>query len=175
MCRLEYKEVLHAATPHPAGSIRFSLAVSMTTPPSSLHDGQRVFEARLGELAATAAFVHEFFERHALDPAVGLRVTLILEELVTNTVTHGHGGDSEAPIRIALSLGGGTVSLLYEDNAPRFDPQPHLRTAPASLEAPLEPRPTGGLGLYLVGQFVTRVRYAHEDGCNRLWLAVPLP
>jgi two-component sensor histidine kinase len=32
-----------------------------------------------------------------------LKVTLVLEELVTNTIEHGFGGDSDAPIRIALT------------------------------------------------------------------------
>jgi serine/threonine-protein kinase RsbW len=118
--------------------------------------------------------VQGYCERHAVARQTALRVTLILEELFTNSITHGHGGDSSAPISVELSAGDGVLWLQYEDKAPRFDPRARLDAVPVGLDAPLESRPAGGLGLYVVGQLVTGAHHVHEAGGNRLWLTVAL-
>jgi len=148
----------------------------MSTPSSAPLGDTRVFAARLGVLAETADFCQAFGERHALSPDVSLRLTLILEELVTNTITHGHGGDSDATIRAGFTAGPDAVAVFYEDTAPRFDPRPRLDAVlAAGADTPLASRAVGGLGLSLVGAFATSARYAYENGRNRLWLTVPLP
>ena len=136
-------------------------------PPSD----QAVFPARLAALPDTAAFAQAFCDRHGIARDDALRLTLVIEELFTNTIEHGHRGESDAPIRLALSLDDGVVALLYEDSAPRYDP---LAQAPAaaSLAEPLGERPIGGLGVHLVRELVASARYAYEEGRNRLWLTL---
>ena len=46
-----------------------------------------------------------------------LRLTLLVEELFTNTVVHGHGADSEAPVYLAFEIRPGWIALTYEDTA----------------------------------------------------------
>jgi anti-sigma regulatory factor (Ser/Thr protein kinase) len=135
---------------------------------------QRTFHARMAMLAETAAFVEDFCARGAVGRDDALRLTLIVEELFTNTVTHGHGGDCDALVVVALTRSGGHVELRYEDAAPAYDPLTRLVTAPPSLTAPVEARPVGGLGMHLVGQLASGARYAYESGRNRLWLVVAL-
>jgi anti-sigma regulatory factor (Ser/Thr protein kinase) len=132
------------------------------------------FPARLAALRETAAFAQAFCDRNGISRDHALRLTFVIEELFTNTVRHGYGEESEAPIRIALAIGDGRVSVLYEDSAPRYDPLARLSAPPAHLTAPAEARPVGGLGLYMLGQLVASARYAYEDGSNRLWLEVAL-
>lgn len=134
---------------------------------------ERVFQARLARAADSSAFVQSFCERHGVGRTDALRLALIVEELFVNTVRHGYGKECDAPIRIGLSLEKGEIALFYEDASPRYDPLARLSEPPSSLAAPLEARPVGGLGVYLVGQLVRSARYAHEDGCNRLWLSLP--
>jgi len=130
------------------------------------------FPSRLTVLAETAAFVQAFCERNGVVRTDALRLTFIIEELFTNTIRHGFGGDSDSRVRIELASGDGEVSLLYEDSAPPYDPIARF-APPARLDAPVEARPIGGLGVYLLGQLISGARYAYEDGCNRLWLIVP--
>ncbi len=132
------------------------------------------FPARLVSLPATADFVQAFCDRHRLSRTTALRLTLVVEELFTNSVTHGHGGDDAgATIVIGLSLHAAGVRLGYADAAPRFDPRPRFDAPPASLAAPADERDPGGLGLHLVGQLAARVRYAYSGG-NRIVLAIPI-
>jgi len=132
----------------------------------------RVFRAQLSVLPETAAFVASFCDRHAIGRNDILRLTLIVEELFTNTVEHGYGGECDAPIHIALSADSGGVSLLFEDAAPPYDPLDPLSGLEANLAAALDSRPIGKLGLHLIRQLTKSARYVHEDGRNRLWLTL---
>lgn len=133
---------------------------------------QRDFPARMAMLAETAAFVQGFCERSGIRREDALRLVLIVEELFINTVTHGFNGGSDALIGISLSRDDEHVELRYEDRAPPHDPTARFTKSPESLNAPLETRPIGGLGVYLVGQLSASARYVYEEGMNRLWLTV---
>jgi anti-sigma regulatory factor (Ser/Thr protein kinase) len=99
-----------------------------------------------------------------------MRLTLIIEELFTNTVQHGYRAECDERISIALSLDGGSVSVLYEDSAPRYDPLSGPPGPPPGITRPLDSRSIGGLGVYLISQLVERPSYVYEDGYNRLHL-----
>ena len=58
-------------------------------------------EARMASLPRATAFIEAFCAKHAIDPQDALRLLLLVEELFTNTVMHGHGGGSAAPVREA--------------------------------------------------------------------------
>ncbi|MEO8123845.1 MAG: ATP-binding protein [Burkholderiales bacterium] len=145
----------------------------MTIANQAPNSERREFPARISALLETAAFAQGFCERHRVAQPVALRLTLVIEELFTNTVNHGHGGDNDATIVIGLSVAAARVRLSYADAAPRFDPRPWLRTPPESLSAPSAARPAGGLGLHLVGTFASGVRYAYRGG-NRITLTIPI-
>jgi serine/threonine-protein kinase RsbW len=144
----------------------------MTSSASTPSPDRAEFPARLASLPATAAFVGAFCDRHRIHRGDAQRLTLVIEELFSNTVRHGYGGDSDAPIGITLAMRDGRVALLYEDRAPHFDVAAAMAAPPASLTEPPETRPVGGLGVHLVGRLVAHARYAYEGGCNRLWLTL---
>ncbi|MGA8033264.1 MAG: ATP-binding protein [Casimicrobiaceae bacterium] len=136
---------------------------------------RRVFPARLEILPETAAFVEAWCSGRGVGSGDVARLVLIVEELVTNTVMHGHDGVADAPgATVALTLipHPRGIELVYEDLAPPYDPTPRLAAAYAPIDDEVEDRPIGGLGLRLVGQFAVAARYAYEDGSNRLWLVV---
>lgn len=127
----------------------------------------RVFRARLAELRDVTTFVERFCRDRGIPAPDRLRVALVVEELFTNTVTHGHGGGADAPVDITLSTDAGAVVLRYEDIAPPFDPLAARDGAAAS-----QGNDVGGWGLLLVRQLARDMRYAHEGGRNRLWLHI---
>jgi serine/threonine-protein kinase RsbW len=139
---------------------------------------QCTLQARMADLSPAVAFVEGFCAAHGIDPGDTLRLTLMVEELFTNTVEHGHGGDSEAPVRLTLRDDTHQLELFYEDRAPAFNPLDRVaEVAPQGPDQPDEPadfealRP-GGLGVVLVLRMAANARYAYEDGCNRLWLGL---
>jgi len=132
---------------------------------------QRIFQARMDQLALATAFVEDFCARQGVAPGDALRLTLIIEELFTNTLMHGHRGDHDSAVHIELSVGSTQLALHFADRAPPFDPLHYLASLPR-LDKPAEERKPGGLGLPLVARMSERFDYACVDGFNRLSLVL---
>jgi len=124
-------------------------------------------------LVQAGAFIEAFCARHGVDRRDALRLTLLTEELFTNTVEHGPGGERRASVRLSLRAGPARLTLLYADTAPPFDPLAWLAQGVATRavdDDDLADRPVGQLGLLLVAQLAARAHYERRDGWNRLQL-----
>jgi len=128
--------------------------------------------ARMDCLAQAMAFVEAFCAEHGVARDDGLRLALVVEELFTNTVTHGHGGNSDEPVRIGLGAGPSHIDLSYEDTAAPFDPLDHLARSASDLDADVADRPIGHVGIALALRMAMRSSYVREDGRNRLQLTL---
>ncbi|MEO8630398.1 MAG: ATP-binding protein [Betaproteobacteria bacterium] len=128
------------------------------------------FPARLSALSEMQKLIAKFCNSEALSGVDELRMVLIIEELFTNTVKHGHRGDCDEPVTIALTLLPGCVSMTYSDCAPPFDPIAAAHSA--DVEAGLIQGKEGGLGVVLAFTISHDARYQHVDGCNRVELKV---
>jgi len=124
-------------------------------------------------MAAVTAYIEEYCLRRAIVRSAALRLTLIVEELFTNSVLHGYGGEGDAPIWVGLSGAGDVVELCYEDAAPPYNPLEQLQQGHAApVDQTVSGRAVGGLGVFLVAQLTHSARYAYLDGRNRLVLTV---
>ena len=128
--------------------------------------------ARMDALADAIEFVEAFCADRGVADSDALRLSLVLEELFTNTVVHGHGGDGESPVRLALRADASHLELTYEDSAPPFDPLDHVAKSPIDPPASLADRPIGQLGIALVVDMAERISYEREDSRNRIVLAL---
>ena len=128
------------------------------------------FLARLDQLRPMQAFLAAFCAETALPRPDCLRLNLVLEELFTNTVKHGHRGDCDAPVWIGLSRNGDAVQVVYEDKAPAFNPYAHLPDDPP--DPTLELRKVGGLGVLLTKELAAARDYAYLFGRNRIRLTL---
>jgi anti-sigma regulatory factor (Ser/Thr protein kinase) len=132
----------------------------------------REFPARFAAVADTAGFALAFCERNGVSRQAAMRLRLIIEELFTNSIRHGYGGESDAVVRMELAMIEGYVALTYEDRAPPYDPLVRLSAlASGDVEALAAP-PTDSLGTFLIGKLAYGAHYAYEDGRNRLWLVM---
>jgi serine/threonine-protein kinase RsbW len=132
----------------------------------------QTFSAQMDSLPLAAGFVQAFCAQQRVASDDTLRLTLIVEELFTNAVVHGHGGGSDAPVRLVLGIDSARLVLHFEDRGPRFDPLQYLAEAAPPLDAPADERRVGGLGLPLVAQMAEQFEYAHAEGWNRLRLVL---
>jgi anti-sigma regulatory factor (Ser/Thr protein kinase) len=122
----------------------------------------------LAELASLAAAVERFGEETGLGMKEVFNLNLVLDELLTNIITHGYVDGAEHQIRILLHRQGAWIRAEVIDNAPAFNPLQH---AAPNLEEPLEGRAMGGLGIHFVRQLMDDVKYERVDGQNHLHLA----
>jgi serine/threonine-protein kinase RsbW len=124
---------------------------------------------RLG-LATAQLTIEEFAAARNLRADLVGRLRVVIEELVTNTIKYGYGGESERPIRLHLHFAG-ILTLIYQDEAPRFDPTAPRRHDPlARRRAGRE----GRAGLDLVLGLCSSATYDGQNG-NRLVLTFIAP
>jgi serine/threonine-protein kinase RsbW/sigma-B regulation protein RsbU (phosphoserine phosphatase) len=126
--------------------------------------------ARMTALGDFLGFVEAACARAGVSHDATLRMVLIVEELLTNTVEHGHGRDVDEPVRLALHRDGMHAVLEYEDTAPAFDPLAAARQADAQLDERVSARLPGGVGLSLIAHMAQEARYERRDGRNCLCL-----
>ena len=123
---------------------------------------------RLSKLHDLSAMVEEFGDEHQLPVPKIFVINLALDELITNSVTHGSFENASDPkIEVRLKVDHDILILTIEDNGSMFDPT--IDTVP-DTESSLERREVGGLGLHLVKRFADRVSYEFVGGKNRLTL-----
>jgi anti-sigma regulatory factor (Ser/Thr protein kinase) len=115
------------------------------------------------EIPRLAARVDSFCAMHDLDEATARAVNLSLDELITNTMTYGFDSVAEAHIEVALSLEKTTLTVRLTDAGKEFDPT----TAPEpDIDADIDDRPIGGLGVYFARQMMDSIAYQRRDGQN---------
>jgi serine/threonine-protein kinase RsbW len=111
-------------------------------------------------------FIEEFSQTSALASADRHKLTLVVEELFSNTVNHGHGGDSDACVEISLELADKKVTVVYQDSAPPYDSlAAAMRT---DINATINQRRVGGLGMVMTFALAETAQYSYLDNHNRL-------
>lgn len=130
----------------------------------------RTFLARMSALSEVVAFTAEACRDADLGREVCLRLTLLVEELFSNTVVHGHAGGSDAPVTVTLDAERGRITLTYEDTGPPHDP--FAAVVQPDGAATVEDWPVGGLGVFLVASMATDIEYRRIDDKNRIALTI---
>lgn len=123
---------------------------------------------RLGEIDHVLQVVEAFGKQHRISEDVLYAITLSLDEILTNIISYGYSDSRVHDIAVHLGFDDvGDIFARVEDDARPFDP---LQTKEAPVEAPIEQRPIGGLGIHLARNMMDHMEYKHEAGKNILLL-----
>ena len=126
----------------------------------------------LSAIAGLVSGVEEVLGREGVPEPVGAALALVLDELLTNTVSYGFPDNGWHEILVGLDVAPGRVLLSVRDDGRAFDP---LQAPEPELEAALEDRPVGGLGIHFVCQVADEVSYERERGWNVLTVTKHFP
>ena len=122
-----------------------------------------------GELDSLA-LIRDYIDKAAASAGLGkkesYRLRLAVDEIATNIVTYGYGPSGiQGEVVVQADLNNDNLIIVLEDTAPPFNPT--RAEEPDDLDAPLEERSIGGLGIFLTVKGVDEFRYEHLDGRNR--------
>jgi serine/threonine-protein kinase RsbW len=132
-----------------------------------MHKSAQSFPANLEMLASIRSFVEDASRALGVDPAVIPNVIQAVDESATNIVMHGYRGQPGS-IDVDVWREENVLAIQLRDHAPLFDP---TTVPPPDLNLPLELRPIGGLGIYLVRKCMDEVAYrVTPEGYNELTL-----
>ena len=114
------------------------------------------------------ALLYDFLEQQAgncgFDAALLMQIKLAMDEAVTNVIQYAYPG-SEGDICIDMGCDNGLLKIVITDNGIQFNP---LEKQEPDITLSLDERPIGGLGIFLVKQLMTDVRYDRSEGKNIL-------
>lgn len=116
------------------------------------------------ELRRLSHFVEHFSAAHGLSEDDAANINLVLDEIVTNVMRHGYEDRGEHEIHVTLGFDRGVAEIEVRDDGKAFDP--FTQAPPPKLDVPIEERPIGGLGVYIVRELVDTTAYRREDGRN---------
>ncbi|MGB9593257.1 MAG: ATP-binding protein [Anaerolineae bacterium] len=120
--------------------------------------------ARFDNLALIGDFISGVARRAGFDEKGVFNLQLACDEACTNVIEHAYGG-GPGQIRITVTLYPDRIQIQVHDTGRPFDPQA-IRIP--DLEAPLERRETGGLGLHFMRSIMDELRFEFGEDGNRL-------
>jgi len=126
------------------------------------------FPATIKGLHAALKAIEEFCTAYNLRSDLVSRARIIVEELFTNTIKYGYGGECDRPVRRRLTIVS-AVRLTFEDDAAYFDP---TRWESAGHAGEPHQRPEGQAGIPLIMSLSSDVQYMARSGGNRLVISV---
>lgn len=129
-----------------------------------------VAAASMSAVDQAEAYAGAFCQEHGIGPRLERVLLLILEELVTNTVTHGRPPKGSS-IEVTLRRDGNHIFLYYRDRGSPFDPLTDRH--PPDFTQTMRSRPVGGHGWPLIFHYCANVRYRRIGDANDLELAIP--
>jgi anti-sigma regulatory factor (Ser/Thr protein kinase) len=96
---------------------------------------------------------------------------LAVDEACTNIATHGYAGLDPGSIILDLELASDEIIITLTDFGHAFEPSD---APPPDVDAPLDERKVGGLGLFLIKQSVDQMDYRVTEDGNKMVLTKKL-
>lgn len=115
------------------------------------------------ELAPAMEALRAFSSECSLDDAASQAAELVLDELLSNIIRYGQVEPDSQPIVLELDVVADWLQIRITDSGIPFNP---FDRAPPDLDASLEDRQVGGLGIHLVKHFMDEYDYSYRDQHN---------
>lgn len=107
-----------------------------------------------------------------IDAGVTHALTLALDELITNAISHGFPGRAPGHITVTVERAGDRVTATLRDDGIAHDP--FAQAPDPDLDLGIEEREIGGLGVFLVRELMDRADYRREGDFNIITLTKSL-
>ena len=117
------------------------------------------FDPIEGRNAEIIDYVIDCPELSGLPDDILFKLRLCVEEVEENILCYS----GSTWIEVKVENNGEEVSIKFKDGGIAFDP---LAKEDPDINAPLEHRQIGGLGIFICKQMMDKLVYCYEGGCN---------
>lgn len=129
-------------------------------------------QADQAETARLQASLDRFAAQCSLSEDVLFKLNLVLDELITNTISYGCIDIIQPYIHLRVTLDQDYAHICLRDNGHPFDP---FSEAPEpDLDTSLEQRRIGGLGVHFVRSMMDTCHYQRDGDCNVITMKLAL-
>ena len=109
----------------------------------------------MADLPRICEFIEEACDHAAISPTARFDVLLAVDEACCNVFEHAYAG-AIGELKLRFETYGTDLIITVRDHGRAFDP---AAVPLAEIHQPLESRPIGGLGLYLIRQLMDKVAF----------------
>ena len=120
---------------------------------------EQKFKRSFNELKNIVAMTESLFREEGLEASLRNVVDLATEELFVNMVHYNPTVTTD--IEVAIDVGDRVTVSLVDNGGVEFDVTAKREV---DIDAPLEERTPGGLGLHLIQNLVDSLEYQYQDG-----------
>lgn len=115
-----------------------------------------IFSANLEQLDAIREFAVRAAKDAGMDDSGVYAVELCMDEACTNVIEHAYEGKDGGEIECTCDLDDKNLTIIIHDHGKSFDPE---SIALPDLNADLDSRPVGGLGIFLMKKLMDEVHF----------------
>lgn len=126
---------------------------------------QITLAAELESLEKFRNFITSCCSKYAIPSETVLDLKLAVDEACTNIIEHGYKGTDPGSIILSFRIEPGRILVQITDFGHVFEP---ASTPKPDVEAALEDREMGGLGLFLIYQTMDNIDYQSSEEGNML-------
>ncbi len=119
----------------------------------------------LKEMDKVRFFIEDFFNNGLIDEGASIKLILVVEEMFTNIVNYAYFDKNLHNIDVIIELENDVFSATLIDDGKEFNPLNHTVQ---DLNAPVEHRQIGGLGIHLMKNIMDEYFYKRENNKNIL-------
>jgi anti-sigma regulatory factor (Ser/Thr protein kinase) len=123
-------------------------------------------------LPSLFAAIRDALARAGISRELAHDVLLVSEEVVCNAIDYGRPPGCQHEVTVQIAIGDRDITLSFRDDGDPFDPLAHPSP---DLEADLEDRDIGGLGVHLVRTLADEITYVREARHNLLRVVLLRP
>ncbi len=124
-----------------------------------------IFPGRYDSLAKIAELVQQAAQELGLDSCAAYSAETAVDEACSNIIEHAYGGEDKGIIEFTYLTENNQLTVILRDHGKKFNPS---KARKPNLSASLKDRPSHGLGLYFMQQWMDEVRFEYVDGHNVL-------
>ena len=124
-----------------------------------------VIKNEISEINRVIDFVVSYCHEQHFSDDVCFDVQLAVEEAVTNIIKYGYQDQEKHSVLVRAWSEDREIVVEIVDDARAFNP---LEAAEPDLSIPIEERPIGGLGIYLLRRVMDQLEYKREGSKNIL-------
>jgi sigma-B regulation protein RsbU (phosphoserine phosphatase) len=119
----------------------------------------------LPEIERLARIADDFGQRHRLNAETSHNLKVVLDEILTNTISYAYADAGEHSIIARFYVEQGQLTVEVQDDGRPFNP---LEIPEPDTQQLLEERPIGGLGIHLVRRLMDASEYRRQNDKNIL-------
>jgi serine phosphatase RsbU (regulator of sigma subunit)/putative methionine-R-sulfoxide reductase with GAF domain/anti-sigma regulatory factor (Ser/Thr protein kinase) len=125
----------------------------------------KIFPAQFEVLDSIREFVAESARRACMDEKDVYNVQLAADEAASNIIEHAYAGIPDGQIEISTTVTREALTIVMRDQGKRFDVN---EISDPNLDAALEERAAGGLGLFFMRKLMDEVHFEWQPGQGNL-------